>query len=510
MVRQFLRQSIQIGSSDVYDDTKTVGSVMETTGSNIEDDLNNLRSQVKRLLYDDGAGNWFDDIPTINAKKRAVFDLNSDLDDIESKRLLFRVQVLTDVFVSASSNVATLSGNELPSEVFASGTGTGIGALATRVNSTFGYGVHSLITSPGFNAISPKNLIIIRSGTGADPIFSSTGKEIKGLFHATNAAVEGTSFTSNGGATGLQISFVVENATNTDLEAASIADIENKYINYSYVRRIDFDSIPEQAFLDGRFVDQIGTVDITLNNAIDNQLGLATQDQNIDWDISDTRELAFTADSGGTDMLKFSPTTGGNTIQLNIDTLDVNNVNTADFLNGIAVDSGGTTINLGVTAGKIDSAGSLMLAGATTIFFDDGNQTSSTWAQTTGVKLSDATSDWNNFKDAFGEISILGAIVSGSNSQHAKATAVINTNVTANTNVRGGVNLTATLLNYSGSNFVDDVNIYLNGALLVNGADASANNEVYPGTDPIQGDLKFEFDLKGGNNADVITMELFK
>jgi hypothetical protein len=43
---------------------------------------------------------------------------------------------------------------------------------------------------------------------------------------------------------------------------------------------------------------------------------------------------------------------------------------------------------------------------------------------------------------------------------------------------------------------VDDHDIYLNGALLRSGADASANNDVYPGTSLVAGQLKFEFPVK--------------
>jgi len=53
------------------------------------------------------------------------------------------------------------------------------------------------------------------------------------------------------------------------------------------------------------------------------------------------------------------------------------------------------------------------------------------------------------------------------------------------------------------------VNVYLNGTLLRNGADAVADHDVYPGDDPATGDLKFEFPLRGGPKPDVLTMEVF-
>jgi hypothetical protein len=43
-----------------------------------------------------------------------------------------------------------------------------------------------------------------------------------------------------------------------------------------------------------------------------------------------------------------------------------------------------------------------------------------------------------------------------------------------------------------------------------NGANSAANHDVYPGTSPANGDLKFEFALKGtGSHPDVITMTIF-
>ena len=96
-MRSFFRQDTQIRQSDLYDDTVAAGSTLESAPVNIEEDLNGLRSQFKRAIWDDGAGNWYDDIPTINAKKRGIRDVNFDLDDIEEKRLLFRTQILTDI-----------------------------------------------------------------------------------------------------------------------------------------------------------------------------------------------------------------------------------------------------------------------------------------------------------------------------------------------------------------------------------------------------------------------------
>ena len=60
-----LRQDTQIQPSKIYDDTfatPAYGSNLETTSTDLEDDLNALRTQVKRIL---GKPNWHDD-PTTN------------------------------------------------------------------------------------------------------------------------------------------------------------------------------------------------------------------------------------------------------------------------------------------------------------------------------------------------------------------------------------------------------------------------------------------------------------
>jgi len=69
-------------------------------------------------------------------------------------------------------------------------------------------------------------------------------------------------------------------------------------------------------------------------------------------------------------------------------------------------------------------------------------------------------------------------------------------------------NLDVDLPDYSGvGTFVDDCDVYLNGELLRNGADAAANHDVYPGTTPAVGMLKFEFALKGtGAKPDQLCM----
>jgi hypothetical protein len=73
-----------------------------------------------------------------------------------------------------------------------------------------------------------------------------------------------------------------------------------------------------------------------------------------------------------------------------------------DFDEGVRVDSAGQRINIGETAGLLESTGAndLRILGAGELYLDDGNQTGSTWAQTAGIKLSDTTQEWNDFEVA--------------------------------------------------------------------------------------------------------------
>lgn len=59
-----IRQGKQARSSEAYDDQKANGPVMESDPENLEQDLNNLRSQVNRILDKSLTGNWYDEPAT--------------------------------------------------------------------------------------------------------------------------------------------------------------------------------------------------------------------------------------------------------------------------------------------------------------------------------------------------------------------------------------------------------------------------------------------------------------
>lgn len=123
MARTFLRQDTQVRNSDVYSDAiAPTEAAFETNPTNIETDMNNMRSQLHNLLKNQ-AGNWYDDlnIPSSleTGTERGVNDLNTALHAVEKKRILRCVQLLADVVVPASASATetlTLTSNAANTE----------------------------------------------------------------------------------------------------------------------------------------------------------------------------------------------------------------------------------------------------------------------------------------------------------------------------------------------------------------------------------------------------------
>lgn len=507
MARTFLRQDTQIRNSDLYDDTVAAGATLESGAANIEDDLNALRSQIKRALWADVAGDWHADIPTYNSKKRGIAKVNEDLDDIEEKRLLFRSQVIVagGISVPATQNYVVLSvaSSETPSETAAVGAVTTEGAVVAFHAGTFG--THSLDEVAGQNAVTPKNLVVVVDQSTGDPITSSN-RRVWGLLQS-EVATDGHTF--NDTDQQVQISFVRKTATGDDLEACPVADIESKDIDYSYVRRIAFDSIPETAFLIGAFVDQAGAVDVTRQNAYDNQSTTPVELTNnaildlnsagVYWEIRDLLNATLFRITEGS--------TGGTSevlIGSDVDEFDVDAA-VNDFLQGATFDSGGTSIQVGVTAGQINTTGTdnLEIQAGGELLFDDGNRGGSTFG--VPLKLTETAQEWSDLETEYGEVSLAAMLIEAKNPGNARGTKVY-ANVTATTTadtdvggVGGGVNLDAQLPDMSTGSFLTSYDVYLNGELLRPGSDSSANNDYYPGTSLANGQLRFEFTVKTGD-----------
>jgi hypothetical protein len=519
MARTFIRQDAQVAQSFLYDDTVAAGTTLESATANIEDDLNGLRSQVKRLIWDDGAGNWYDDIPTVNGKKRAVFDLNTDLNDLEEKKFLGRANILTDISITAAQNweILSFSGSETPTPVAAVALTQNGAVVAQSALSAGAFNVHELIEIAGPDALNPRDLVVVRDASTGQ-IIQSAGRDIFALLQYESTGADGGSFNDTSAGNRVKLSFVRPNAGFDDLEACPVIDIAGKTINYNYVFRINFDAFPETAFLSSTdFVDQSASTDVTRQRGYDNQGTLAVElANNADLDLAAAIRWRV-RDNANAALFSLTDGSGGGTTTLAIG-LDVDSyVNSAidvDFNNGATIRAGGTRpIDIGKNDGVIETtAGDLRVFATGEYYLDDGNQTGSTWAQTSGIKLSDTTAEWDTFETSFGEVSLLNAIVQAytAAANRVKSVAVVTTNVLADVDVSGpadDANLDIDLGDLSGGTFVTDYDVYLNGVLLRNGANAAANHDVYPGTSLANGQLKFEFGLRGtGTKPDQLTV----
>lgn len=521
MARSLLRQDTQIHNSEAYLDTEAAGVALESGAVTLEDDLNALRSQVHHILDATASGNWYDAIPTVNAKTRSLLQLNTDLDDLEGKKILCRANVLTDISVPAAQNYVVLSvaGSETPTQVAAVALTQNGAVVAQSALSAGAFAAHELIEVTGPDALNPKNLCVVRAASDGS-VIQSSGRDVYGLLQYESTGADGGSFNDTSGGNRVKISFVRPNATFDDLEAVPVADIQSTSVNYHYIFRDALDNLSEDCTLSNlNFVDQSGSIDVTLQNAYNNQGATpvdVSSDTDLDlgvgiqWAIRDAADADLFNVTEGSGAGTTTLTVGAGVDVLNVDAVDVN------FSPGTSVGTGGTRpIDIGVNDGVFETtAGDLEVRAATELFLDDGNQTGSTWAQTGGIKLSETTAEWDAFETNFGEVSILSAInqaFTGGGSTVTKYVAAATADVAADSDVGGpgsaANNLDADLGDYSGVTFVSDVDVYLNGQLLRNGANAAANNDVYPGTAPVNGELRFEFQIRGtGTNPDVITM----
>jgi hypothetical protein len=518
MPRTFIRQDTQIRRSDVYGDAVTPSeAAFETNPVHIEDDLNNIRSQLHNLMKVQ-AGNWWDDLAvpaTFTSEgevQRGVDDLNADLHNIERKRVLKCVWSLVSVATGAGDAVVILGSGELPGNTTAAlGAVTTLGTVVAAHGGTFGQ--HSLAEVAGASAISPKNLCHIVDAATRDPILSA-GRTVYALLHAESGISDGTTITDTT-TTRVQLSFVRLNAAGTDLEIVPFADIENTNIDYCYVERVGLDDLNEQDFLGGASIDVPAGANIDRQNAYDNQ-GTTPVDltTNATLDLEGAGLAWVIRDDLEANLFGVVEGSAGGTSQVNIhaavDEFDVDAV-VNDFAAGATLASGlASPIEVGVTSGLIRStAGDLQVRGTGELILDDGNLIGEgTWAGP-GVKLTDTAGEVTAYEAAFGgEVSLFNAIVQAYNNSArvAKTYANVTSTTVADTDVGGsggGANLDAQLPDMSAGSFLDDYDVFLNGELLRGGADASANNDYYPGTSLALGQLKFEFPVKAN---DVITV----
>jgi hypothetical protein len=530
MARTFIDQPTQVFHSDVYDDQFASGVQLVSSSQTLEDDLNALRTQVKQILWAGATGNWYDDVVGVAnlTPARGLNTINSALSTVEQQRFIYDVQSLAYVQVPSGSNWVGLSvsGSTAPIGLAAVGLGTVTGSFTGSIVATLpgaAWTAHSLNLVSGTSAISPRNLVSIRDAythkSILDPVHGN--HEVFGLLQIDSGAVDGQAF-SDVAPGRTQISFVVEYPSGTFVPA-DVSAIGGKIINYQYRVRTSYVGLPDDAYTNTVFVDvtplvsnSVSFSDITLQTAINNQGNTPVIDtfQTL---INLAGGGSWTYSDGNKTLLGVTQVGGG---AINISGSDFHvDALIADFSKGISVaTSSANPLNLFTTPGIISSTGQMFLqagtdlrvqASAGILQFQDqygiliGSGT---------INFANAQSEWNNFYDLFGNISILKALdnlsssLSSSYVMRKRASAGVKQNLNPNVNVTFPTNLDAALLDYSAYDFVKDINVYLNGVLLLPGRSSADPNDVYPGTSPSTGDLKFPMKLRSGS---IISMEIF-
>jgi hypothetical protein len=104
-----INQDQQIKTSDVYDDTVSSGATMESAATNLEDDLNAIRSQLKGIA---GSTNWYDAYPGATDSTAIHDNVSGEISVLTLKATLVGADVIL-VEDSAAANAkksTTISG----------------------------------------------------------------------------------------------------------------------------------------------------------------------------------------------------------------------------------------------------------------------------------------------------------------------------------------------------------------------------------------------------------------
>jgi hypothetical protein len=496
MAYTLIRQD-NLHKPDSFDDTLNAAAIagIESSAVTHADFWTGVLSQVKRILWGSNTGNWHDD-PTDFTGIDGTLTALANRATLEGKQALVYRMNINDVTVAHGANFQALTGSTKPDKNIAISVSNQGGVTAQLAGSI---GSHSLDEIAGSNPLRPKSIVAVFEADSGDPILSS-GRRVWGLLQVGSAATDGNPFGDSGNDQG-QISFVRANATYDDLEACPVADIEDQDIIYAFTWREDLDDLPEEFFRgELESADPQPGVTVSLDSAYDGGYYMTVDGSDVDIRLDDTKSWVFRAGSGGAvlwQILRNDST--GDKLTVTTDDMDFNNVNSADFNQGVKVDTGDQTVNLGVTTGQIDSTtltvaastGDLTLSGADDVSFI-------TVRETSALPLDDGTA---------GKISTLFGQTFASISAAIKYAGE-----------QGGVDMTLKTFT-AGSSYAQDANIpaavqditsypidmntvgtvkqfvWLNGRLLF-GGNGTTQNDCYAGDTPASGDLKV--DLPGG------------
>ena len=497
----------QVRKAFTFTDTLTTSQIqtIETDAVDSEDFLGGTLSQINKII---GATNWYDPIQSAGIEPR---NLKTITDNIYFKDML-RWRVKTqDVLVPLTQNYVVLSAaaSETPAETAAVDAGSANGAVAAVIAT---FGAHALTEVAGLNYLQPKNGCLVRDAATFDPILSN-GRFVMALLQTETGVVDGDTF--NDTDKRAQLSFVRSNAAGTALEAVPASDIAGMTINFSYGSRTELNLANEQDFQFFAFSDPTSTSSITLQQAYvgGNTVDVLTTEGSLTFNLSQDATV-FQVQRNGANFMSFTrDDTLGDTLQVDSDVLDVNLTTALNVNTGASFATSGTTINVGVTAGQIDATALVVHSTTGDVTLDSADDVLfKTVRETTAIPLDDATA---------GKISALPGGPYASVSAAIKAALLASdldifvqtlaNNYARDVNVPG---LTETwtpaldLTNRSISQLAADIAncntiLFLNGVML-RGGTAVTNNDVYIGTTPANGDLKYDF-TKGIKAGDQIT-----
>ena len=520
-----LRPDLQIQNTTQYVDTLSPGPTLQTNALYLEDDLAGIRSQIKSLL---GTGHFYDPIfTTPSGKQRAVSQLNSSLDALESHPVLQRSSVLTTVTVPSGANFVILSqsGNQTPSLNAAIGPTTQGAVVALSSQSGTAFAANELSAVVGGDALNPKNLALIHNNANGQ-VIESGQQDIFALLQVEGGASDGSAFNDTSGGARLKLSFVIVNQATKTLVACPAADIGGMVINYSYQLRTSLLALPEQAFTgQGTFVDNIGSADITLTQATANQAGAGIPvNSPVLWRVATSQQFSIQSANGGSTYFSIAPSGSATAASIATSTFSIATQSPVTSTQGMTLAQGTQAINVGVTAGQIDSAGlaltstgtnPLKLNSGAQVAFKDGYLAGSTWSST-AINLAASAAEYSQYKANFGEVSLIAGINAASFMSHHKVVVadVVGGIIPANTNLTGagaGANLSVQFPDYSkATDIISQVRLIRNGQILRYGANAAAGQDFYPGTSPANGDFMLTTPVRGttgGLHGDVLTCE---
>ena len=478
----------QIRNMLTYNDQLDPGSALEVTGGTNEDNWHAVISQINRIINSTKTGNnWYAGLVTPSALDtgtvRGVNDLNTDLHAIERKRILKRVSMVgVDITIaSAGDQYVILAAAEIPSTTTAAvGAVTTAGTVVADASGSFGTAQLTEVT--GANALQPKNLQILTDNSTGDVVTrSSDGRQIYGLLQSENAT---DGFTITGTTPNrVQISFVVHNSTNDDLELIASGDMDGITFDYAYVRRDAFEDCPEEAWLGDGFADT-GVAATTRQAVYDNQgaaVVTTTSNATLDvgtgftWEIGDAASapLFTVTEASGTSATDI-------TVGSDVDTY-MNNAITPTFDNGVTVDNGSNAINLGVTADQIDftANGTVTANSGSTMLFtaDSANATLSTTTSGNVVVSSAGTIDADGTSVTV-DASTGGISLDGVTASNFTVTSATGEALTLSTVTSGDVNVTA-----AGNADIDGTNVLVDATSAISLDAAAASNFTVAGAD---------------------------